>query len=135
MKYYRPFCKIVTYSGNSFTEINFQDTGGEFVESNYINIGVAGSMAVADIYEVELIGTSGLRSFCGSLSSTNASGGFATVFTHSRPLELILPTGISALGFRFVRSAGTGSRVIYVNYGVLKDEQSPLKANNKYKGV
>jgi hypothetical protein len=135
MKYYRPFCKINTaYSTGSF-EINFQDTSGNLLDCNYINVGTAASLNFGDIYEMELIGTSGLQSFLGSLSSTNASGGFVTTFTHFRPAELILPPGVVANGVRITRSSGTGTRTIYINYGVLIDQPNPLKAQGKYKGV
>lgn len=135
MKYYRPYCKLVTYPGSVF-EVNFQDTGGNLLDCNYINVGVAASLNFADIYELELIGTSGLQSFLGTLSSTNASGGFVVPFTHFRAAEMILPAGITANGVRIVRSSGTGTpRTIYINYGVLRDEQSPFKSAGKYKGV
>lgn len=135
MKYYRPFCKINTTYSTGIFEVNFQDTAGNLLDCNYINVGIAGSLNQSDIYEMELIGTSGLQSFMyTNLSSTTTSGGFMMTFTHYRPAEVILPPGITANGVRINRSLGTGTRAVYINYGVMKEE-GPFNSIGIFKGT
>lgn len=135
MKYYRPFCKInASYTTGPF-EVLFQDSAGSTMDCNYINVGIAGSLNVQDVYVLELIGTSGLQSYLYNFSNATTSGGFVTSFTHYKPAEIILPAGITATGVRINRWSGTLSRAVYVNYGVLKEEASPFKSRGKYKGV
>ena len=135
MKYYRPFCKANTTYSTGVFEVNFQDTAGNLLDCNYINVGIAGSLNQVDIFEMELIGTSGLQSFVYTgVSGSTTSGAFEMTFFQNRPVEVILPPGIVANGVRINRTFGTGTRAIYINYGVVKEE-NPLKPIGKYKGV
>ena len=134
MKYYRPYCKVVTGYTTGTIAINFEDSANNLLNCNYINVGIAGATSQPDICLLELVGTSGVQSFLYNYSSAITSGGFVMPFTSFQPVEILLPPDVTANAVRINRFTGSVGRTIYVNYGVVQEE-SPFKSAGKYKGV
>lgn len=134
MKYIRPFCKLIPALGAGASgTVNFTDTAGNNIECNYIEVGIAGSVTTTPHDTVEIrptgIGGAGYAAFSAS------TAGLGAVATPGRPAVIHIPNGSYATGVDIYRVIGSTAKIVYINYGVLKEERNPLKANGKFKGL
>ena len=137
MEHIRTFSKLIAGYTTTPSSVNCTDSAGQNILCNYIEVSIAGSLQVADIFELELIGVSGLANYAqlGAFSSLNASGAFGMAVNQFRPAMIYLPTGTFATGVVIRRTLGSASRNICINYGIVKYNPNPIKQISLYKGM
>jgi hypothetical protein len=135
-----PFCKLI--SGYTTTtsppqEVNFTDSAGNPIFCNYLNVQIAGSLGVADIFELEFVGVSGLANYdqLGQFANLTTSGAFGIAVNQTRPAEIYLPNGLYATGVKIRRTIGTVSRNLIFTYGLITENTNPLSTTGLFKGV
>lgn len=126
---YKPFTKTQALTINTPVNFEFTDTSGNYVQANYINIAIAGSVNSAGYVEVSLSSINGVyKTF-----ANDASGSIGGVAIPMEKFEMILPSPNTCSSITLVQR-GTATFTALVTYGVYKEENS-LKSRNRFGGV
>lgn len=125
---FKPFTKIVNFTGASSTHVTLTDTGGTPIKCNYIAASVAGTATYAGYFLVTPSGTSSNPQVA---LGNGASGTLGKLGSIMNPVELFLGGG-DACSSVFVEISAAAPLII--SYGV-KVPINPLRNIGSFPGA
>ena len=126
---FKPFTKIVNFTGASSTYVTLTDTSGIPIKCNYIAASVAGTATYAGYF---LVTPSGISSNPQVTLGNGASGTLGKLGSILNPVELFLGGG-DACSSVYVELSGVAAPLI-ISYGV-KVPINPLRNIGSFPGA